>query len=176
MSQRKGTHPGRELVVCGGFIEILNVWSSDASWESLQGLSSDHEEADTQIVLHARELAVRGYQQANLLCRDPDVLVLLLPHRKDLCLRYIPNKEIHFSPQDLIARGEEEVAASLPYYHWLWYNQPVLRVSVRNQPWKSLTVYWSLSNIKAYILHQRKVSWPTLKHLSASCTTIGQTE
>ena len=31
MSQRKGTHPGRELVVCGGFIEILNVWSSDAS-------------------------------------------------------------------------------------------------------------------------------------------------
>ena len=31
MSQRKGTHPGRELVVIGGFIEILNVWSSDAS-------------------------------------------------------------------------------------------------------------------------------------------------
>ena len=42
MSQRKGTHPGRELVVSGGFIEILNVWSSDASRESLQGLSSDH--------------------------------------------------------------------------------------------------------------------------------------
>ena len=25
----------------------------------------------------------------------------------------------------LIARGEEEVAASFPYHHWLWYNQPV---------------------------------------------------
>ena len=85
MSQRKGTHPGRELVVSGGFIEILKVWSYDASRESLQGLSSDHEEADTRIVLHARELAVRGYQQVNVLCRDPDVLVLLLAHRKDLC-------------------------------------------------------------------------------------------
>ena len=31
MSQRYRTHPGRELVVSGGFREILNVWSSDAS-------------------------------------------------------------------------------------------------------------------------------------------------
>ena len=51
MSQRYGRHPGRELVVSGRFIEILNVWLSDASRESLQGLSSDHEEADTRTVL-----------------------------------------------------------------------------------------------------------------------------
>ena len=57
MSQRYGTHPQRELVVSGGFREILNVWSSDASRESLQELSSDHEEADTRIVLHARDAA-----------------------------------------------------------------------------------------------------------------------
>ena len=85
MSQRYGTHPGRELVVRGGFREILKVWSSDASRESLQELSSDHEEADTRIVLHARDAAVRGYRQVNVLCRDTDVLVLLLVHRQDLC-------------------------------------------------------------------------------------------
>lgn len=84
-SQRYGTHPGRELVVSGGFREILKVWSSDASRESLQELSSDHEEADTRFVLHARDAAVRGYRQVNVLCRDTDVLVLLLAQGKDLC-------------------------------------------------------------------------------------------
>ena len=39
---RYGTHPGHERVVSGGFREILNVWSSNASRESLQELSLDH--------------------------------------------------------------------------------------------------------------------------------------
>ena len=56
--------------------------SSDASRESLQELSSDHEEANTRIVFHARDAAVRGYHQVNVLCRDTDVLVLLLAHRQ----------------------------------------------------------------------------------------------
>ena len=72
-------------MVSGGFREILKLWSSDASRESLQELSSDHEEADTRIVLHARDAAVRGYHQVNVLCRDTNVLVLLLAHRQDLC-------------------------------------------------------------------------------------------
>ena len=38
------------MVVSGGFREIL--WSSNASRESLQELSSDHEEADTRITSH----------------------------------------------------------------------------------------------------------------------------
>ena len=46
-------------MVSGGFREILKVWSSDGSRESLQELSSDHEEADTRIVLHTRDAAVR---------------------------------------------------------------------------------------------------------------------
>ena len=72
-------------MVSGGFREILNVWSSDASRESLQELSSDREEADTRIVLHAIDAAFRGYHQVNALCRDTDALVLLLAHRQDLC-------------------------------------------------------------------------------------------
>ena len=53
--------------------------------KSLKELSSDHKEADTRIVLHARDAAVRGYHQVNVLCRDTDVLVLLWVHRQDLC-------------------------------------------------------------------------------------------
>ena len=69
-------------MVSGGIREILKVWSSDASRESLQELSSDHEEEDTRIVLHARDAAVRGSLQVNMLCRDTDVHVLLLAHRQ----------------------------------------------------------------------------------------------
>ena len=112
MSQRYGTHPGCELVVSGGFREILKVWSSNASRESLQELSSDHEEADTQIVLHARDAAVRGYHQVNMLCMTQMFLSSFWHTERSLSgnldvLRYIPNKEIHSSPQDLIARGEK---------------------------------------------------------------------
>lgn len=85
MSQRYGTHPRRELVVSGGFKEILKVWSSNASREDLQELSSNHEEADTRIVLHAKDATAKGYKQVNVLCRDTDVLVLLVAHKQDLC-------------------------------------------------------------------------------------------
>ena len=85
MSQSYNAHPHRELVVSGGFNDILKVWSSDMSREDLRGLASNHEEADTRIVLHARDATVRGYSQVNVLCRDTDVLILLLAHREDLC-------------------------------------------------------------------------------------------
>lgn len=85
MSQRYGTHPRRELVVSGGFKEILKVWSSSASREDLQELSSNHEEADTRIVLHTRDATAKGYKQVNVLCRDTDVLALLVAHKQDLC-------------------------------------------------------------------------------------------
>ena len=48
-------------------------------------LASDHEEADTRKVLLARNAASRGFKQVNILCRDTDVLVLLLAHREQLC-------------------------------------------------------------------------------------------
>ena len=98
--------------------------------ESLQELSSDNEEADTRIVLQARDAAVRGYQQVNVLSHDKDVLALFLAHRQDLCQELwvfsgTSRAEMHSSRQDLIARGEEEVAAGLSSFHWFWYNQPV---------------------------------------------------
>ena len=72
MSQHYRTHPRSQLVVSGGSKEILKVRTFDTSRQ----LSSNHEEADTRIVLHARDATAEGYKQVNLLCRDTDVLVL----------------------------------------------------------------------------------------------------
>ena len=55
------------------------------SKEDLRGLASNHKEADTRIVSHARDATVRGYSQVNVLCCDTDVLILLLAHRQNLC-------------------------------------------------------------------------------------------
>ena len=60
-------------------MEVLDLVSLPTD-RSLAGLRSDHEEADTRIVLHARDATIRGYQQINVICRDTDVLVLLLVH------------------------------------------------------------------------------------------------
>ena len=78
ISESYSAPPGRELVINGGFKETLKVWSSDTLRQDVRELASDHEEADTRIVLHARDAAARGYKQVNILCRDTDVLVLLL--------------------------------------------------------------------------------------------------
>ena len=68
------------LVVSEGFREILNVWSSDASRESLQEPSSDHE-----LYSMTPDATVTGHQQVNVLCSGTDVLVLLLAHRQGFC-------------------------------------------------------------------------------------------
>lgn len=60
------------------------MWSSDTSQQDIRELASDQEEADTRIVLPACDAAARGYNQVKILCRDMDVLVLLLAHRVDL--------------------------------------------------------------------------------------------
>ena len=85
ISESYSAPPGRELVINGGFKDTLKVWSSDTSRQDIRELASDHEEADTRIVLHARDAAARGYKQVNILCRDTDFLVLLLAHREQLC-------------------------------------------------------------------------------------------
>ena len=50
--------------------------------KDFEGLASNLEEADSRIVLHARDATVRGYNQVNVLCPDTDFLVLLQAHRK----------------------------------------------------------------------------------------------
>lgn len=68
----------------GGFTDVHKVWSSNNA-RDLRSLSSDHEEADTRIILHARDAALSGFQQVNVISRDTDVLVLLVAHLPLLC-------------------------------------------------------------------------------------------
>ena len=82
ISQMYRGHPRKELVLSGGFNDPMKVWSSTD--RHLAGLASDHEEADTRILLHARDATIRGYQQINVVCRDTDVLVLLVAHLPNL--------------------------------------------------------------------------------------------
>ena len=60
ISENYSAPPGRELVISGGFKDALKVWSSDTSRQDIRELASDQEEADTRIVLHARDAAARG--------------------------------------------------------------------------------------------------------------------
>ena len=119
ISESYSAPPGRELVINGGFKDTLKVWSSDTSRQDIRELASDHEEADTRIVLHARDAAARGYKQVNILCRDTDVLVLLLAHREQLCQEIwmfagtSRQRRLHTSSQNPALRGEEEVASGI---------------------------------------------------------------
>ena len=59
---------GREQVNNGGFKDTLKVWSSDTSRQDIRELASDHEDADTTIVLQARDAAARGYKPVSTFC------------------------------------------------------------------------------------------------------------
>lgn len=74
--------PSQELVISGGFVDVMKVWTS--SDRKNHSLSSNHEEADTRIVLHAKDALLEGYQRCVIQCRDTDVLVLALGHRSSL--------------------------------------------------------------------------------------------
>ena len=78
LSQTYQGNPRKELVLSGGFSHPMKVCSSTE--RDLEGVASDHEEADTRIILQARDANIRGYQQVNIMCQDTDVLVLLVAH------------------------------------------------------------------------------------------------
>ena len=64
------------VVVAGGFAEATTVKSSDLDRE-VSSLKANHEEADTQLILHCINAHV---ETIVVLVRDTDVLLLLLAH------------------------------------------------------------------------------------------------
>lgn len=72
----------KEMVVGGGFDEIDKVTSS--SGRDVTNLHATHEEADTRIILHAKDACNKGFQRTIVVCQDTDVLVLLTSCVKDL--------------------------------------------------------------------------------------------
>ena len=73
---RLATDVDAEIVTAGGFLDKECAVSSTGRDVSL--LRATHEEADTRILLHALEACLKGYERTIVLCRDTDVLVLLI--------------------------------------------------------------------------------------------------
>eukprot|EP00745_Piridium_sociabile_P034091 TRINITY_DN5858_c0_g1_i7.p1 TRINITY_DN5858_c0_g1~~TRINITY_DN5858_c0_g1_i7.p1 ORF type:complete len:942 (+),score=252.29 TRINITY_DN5858_c0_g1_i7:556-3381(+) len=105
LARKFQNEPGRELVLSGGFADAAKVWTSTGR-DVAQLSSAEHEEADTRMLLHAREASEQGYIQTIVVSRDTDVLVLLVAHQPHLSLFLwmqtgTPRKK-HFVPVHLI--------------------------------------------------------------------------
>ena len=66
-----------EVVAGGGFPDPVNTKSSK---RDVTDLSANHEEADTRLILHGKDGIQNGYKRVIVICRDTDVLLLLLYH------------------------------------------------------------------------------------------------
>ncbi|KAJ8320045.1 hypothetical protein KUTeg_001632 [Tegillarca granosa] len=65
-----------KIVTAGGFLD--RVYAESSNKRDVYLLKATHEEANTRIVLHTYEACLQGYERTVVVCRDKDVLVLLL--------------------------------------------------------------------------------------------------
>ena len=109
-----------EVITSGGFVERTGVHSSHGA--DVTSLISNHDEADTRIVLHASIVAREGYDRTIISSRDTDVLVLLLHFSGQL------SREIWFRTGTAAQRRfvavhdiklEHAMCQNLPAYHAL---------------------------------------------------------
>ena len=77
-----------DIVTAGGFESPEEVKCSPDRDPGI--LSATHEEADTRILLHAKDSLMHGFERVVVVCRDTDVLVLLVHFKHQL------SKEIWF--------------------------------------------------------------------------------
>ncbi|MEL6989860.1 MAG: hypothetical protein AAGK97_18775, partial [Bacteroidota bacterium] len=66
-----------EVVIGGGFCDTLNARSNR---REISNLAANHEEADTRLIFHALDVYRSNYKRITVICRDTDVLLLLLFH------------------------------------------------------------------------------------------------
>ena len=66
-----------EDVADGGFPDPVNARSSR---RNVNHLSANHEEADTRLILHGKDACEANFKRMVVVCRDTDVLLLLLYH------------------------------------------------------------------------------------------------
>ncbi|KAL8606681.1 hypothetical protein ACOMHN_055356 [Nucella lapillus] len=107
------------MVLSGGFSDAEKVWSS--SDKDVTHLSSaEHEEADTRMLLHAKEAREQGYPQVVIDSRDTDVLVLLVAHQPQLSIFVwmqtgTPRKK-HFVPVHQINITDQQRESLLAFH------------------------------------------------------------
>ena len=109
----------KEIVTSGGFKDEQEVWSSRNNPDVSQ-LSSNHEEADTRLILHA---IVSNYKYIVISSRDTNVLVLLLSHFyktncKELWMNAGTPKKPKYIPVNDIAKSmcQDVLDALIPFH------------------------------------------------------------
>ena len=65
-----------EIATAGGFTEIQSAESSTE--RDIKCLKATHEEADTRDILHALDASKQHYERTGIVCRDTNILVLLV--------------------------------------------------------------------------------------------------
>lgn len=80
--QAKAVLQNQEVVTAGGFHDRMAVESSLGN--DVLSLQSNHDEADTRILLHAKSAKEQGFERLVISSRDTDVLVLLIHFADDL--------------------------------------------------------------------------------------------
>jgi len=70
--------------------QIIVVWTTEckAAHKDVSHLQSDHEEADTKIVLHALDATADGATELSIYSPDNDVLVLAIGRYPETCPKY----------------------------------------------------------------------------------------
>jgi hypothetical protein len=76
LSKRKDTLTNCEVITAGGFADETVAESLHGS--DVHPLESNHDEADTRIILHGIESCQAGFERFIISCRDTYVLVLLV--------------------------------------------------------------------------------------------------
>lgn len=77
MSHSNTLPEGSPIVVGGGLTGENNA---KANTFDAEHLSVNHKEADTRMIVHAKDASARGYERLIVNCRDTDVLLLLIYH------------------------------------------------------------------------------------------------
>lgn len=117
---KKAGDDGLHLVTSGGFHDIMSFDAvKTLPPQSSEFLSSNHEEADTRILLHILSGRAEGYREFVVSCRDTDVLVLLVHFSNqlnvNLYMQTSADKFIHINSIIL----DNEVNQNLLLFHSL---------------------------------------------------------
>ena len=104
---------------------VLIAHESDDYANEIKPCIRNHEEADTQMLLHVAHATKHGHQKVSIWTVDTDVIVLAVAQIQhlqisELWIEFGVGKHYHFIPAHLVALNMgPEKASALPFFHAL---------------------------------------------------------
>ena len=141
-----------ELVVAGGFENILDAWSSFG--RPVDGLKSTHAEADTRLILHAEDAYRHGFDRCVLQCKDTDVLVLALGFHDKL------------SPELWLSTGSSSKQLFIPVHS----------INLDNTTAKNIIAFHTMTGcdiVSQFADKGKKTVWKVFQEMSDSLCLLG---